>query len=93
MYILHRILALLLLSTLTSGYPPRYARRRRQIARPWLEAPGRDAATAAQPSQVQGVATDNETRPLFELVVKTIVETVIVTAGENRRHEEGSEDG
>lgn len=61
--------------------------------RSWLEAPGRDAATAAQPLQAQGVAVDNDARQLLELVVKTIVETVIVTAGENSRHEEGPEDG
>lgn len=93
MYILRRVLTLLLLTTLTSGYPPRYARRRRQIARPWLEPTGSDAATGGQTSQVQVAAIDTEARQLLELVVKTIVETVIVTAAENGIHEEGSEEG
>lgn len=92
MHILRRVLTILLLTTLTSGYPPRYARRRQQIARPWLEPTGSDAATAGQALQVQVAAIEKEVRRSLEWVVKTIVETVIVAA-ENRSHEEGSENG
>lgn len=46
-----------------------------------------------QTSQAQGVAIDTETGQLVELVVKTVVATVIVTTADISSHEEGSEDG
>lgn len=93
-HILGQILTLLLLITLTLGYPPRYARRRHQFARPWLEPPGCDASTISQPSQSEVVAIDTGARPcgMVELVVKTVVATIVVTA-QNSSHEEGSEYG
>lgn len=101
MYILRHTLPLLLLITFTPAYPPRYARRRRQFARPWLELPGSDSGIAGQPSQAGTgafeaalVATDAGAKHggTVEMVVKTVVETVIVAAAISSE-EGGSGDG
>ena len=87
MYLFYRILPFLLLVTLTLGYPPRYARRRRQIHRAWLETPMRVDVIASETSSPLVVSTIANGRQI-ESVVKTIV--VIVEVGGRK---DGLKDG
>ena len=87
MYYFYRIVPFLLLVTLSLGYPPRYARRRRQIHPAWLQTPMCVDETASETSSPLVVSTIANGRQI-ESVVKTIV--VIVEIGGRK---DGLKDG